>query len=184
MAPRRFSRVSFVAGSAIPSWSPDAQWIAYTGGTAERSSKVFRKRVDGSAGEEVVWVGEDLSSASDWTRDGRSLIGTDLRGEMGIYVVPLGGGEAQRIVAAPGGQYGGSLDPSGRLLAYTSLETGVDEIFVSTYPRGRRQMADLDRRRTDAGLGSRRQERPLRQGRRGPRGQYRDQLRFQRGDTT
>lgn len=55
---------------------------------------------------------------------------------MGIYVVPLGGGEAQRIVAAPGGQYGGSLDSSGRLLAYTSLETGVDEIFVSTFPEG------------------------------------------------
>ena len=136
IAPQRMSRVSFVAGSALASWSPDGKWIAYTGGTAERTSKVFRKRVDGSAGEEVVWVGKDLASASDWTRDGQALIGTDMRGDMGIYLVPLGGGEARRIVEAPGGQFSGALDPSGRYLAYDSIETGVDEIFISTFPEG------------------------------------------------
>jgi Tol biopolymer transport system component len=136
LAPQRMSRVSFVAGSAIASWSPDGEWIAYTGGTAGRTGKVFRKRVDGSAGEEVVWDGEDLASASDWTRDGRAIIGTDLRGEMGLYYVPIDGGESRRIVAAPGGQYSAAFDPSGRFLAYSSIETGIDEIFISTYPEG------------------------------------------------
>ena len=135
-APQRLSRVSFVAGSALASWSPDGEWIAYTGGTAERSSKVFRKRVDGSAGEELVWDGQDLASASDWTPDGRAIIGTDLRGELGLYYVPIDGGEARRILAAPGGQYSAAFDPSGRFLAYSSIETGVDEIFISTYPEG------------------------------------------------
>ncbi len=136
LAPQRMSRVSFVAGSAIASWSPDGEWIAYTGGTADRSSKVFRKRVDGSAGEELVWDGQDLASAADWTPDGQAIIGTDLRGELGLYHVPIDGSESRRIVAAPGGQYSAAFDPSGRFLAYTSIETGVDEIFISTYPEG------------------------------------------------
>jgi hypothetical protein len=79
---------------------------------------------------------------SDWTRDGRSLIAVDLRGatqagatsgqRLGVYLVPLDGGDARKIVDAPGEQWGGVLDPSGRFLAYTSTETGTDEVFVTS----------------------------------------------------
>ena len=86
-------------------------------GNADRTGKVFRKRVDGLAGEEVVWDGQDLASASDWTPDGRAIIGTDLWGRAGLYDVPLDGGESCWIVTAPGGQYSAAFDPSGRFLA-------------------------------------------------------------------
>ncbi len=135
-ASRGMSRITFVAGSALPVWSPDGAWIAYTGGSQERVHKVFRKRVEGAADEIVAWNGTDLNVACDWTRDGREILVSDLRGEMGLYRVPIGGGQEQRIVAAPGGQYGGALDPSGRFVAYTSIETGTDEIFVATFPDG------------------------------------------------
>jgi serine/threonine-protein kinase len=136
IASGRFSRLSFIAGSAFPSWSRDGAWMAYTGGMQGRVNAVFRKRVDGAAEEERIWQANDVGSVSDWFPDGRALVATDIRGELGLYLVPLGGGEARRLFAAPGGQYGGSFDPSGRFFAYASVETGVDEIFVSTLPEG------------------------------------------------
>ncbi len=76
----QLSRVTFVAGSALPVWSPDGAWVAYTGGSPGRVNSIFRKRIDGASDEERVWTGNDLVSATDWTRDGRSLIAMDLRG--------------------------------------------------------------------------------------------------------
>jgi hypothetical protein len=135
-AAQGLSRVTFATGSALPVWSPDGAWIAYTGGAGSRINALFRKRVDGQADELKVWQGNDLISALDWTPDGRALIAGDLIGELGLYLVPLGGGESRRIVASAGGQYSGALQPGGRLLAYTSVESGIDEVFVSTFPEG------------------------------------------------
>jgi len=131
------SRVTFDPGSALPAWSSDGEWIAYTGGSGTRSRTLFRKRVDGSSGEELVWKGNDVISASDWAPGDRSLVVTDLIGELQIFALSLDRQETRRILAAPGGQWGGSLRPGGGYIAYTSLETGTDEIFVSTYPEER-----------------------------------------------
>jgi serine/threonine-protein kinase len=133
-ASKGMSRITFIAGSALPAWSPDGRWIAYTGGSQDRVHKIFRKKVEGAADELVAWNGTDLNVACDWTRDGREILATDLRGEMGLYRVPIDGGPERRIAAAPGGQYGGALAPNGRYMAYTSIETGTDEIFVATFP--------------------------------------------------
>jgi serine/threonine-protein kinase len=135
LASARLSRFSFTAGSAFPAWSRDGAWIAYTGGSPGRVNRIFRKRTDGGAEEELVWKAVDLGTVADWTPDGRAFVGADLDGEFVLQLVSLGGG-TRRLFAAPGGQYGGSFDPSGRYFAYTSIETGVDEIFVSTVPEG------------------------------------------------
>ena len=135
-ASARLSRFSFIAGSAFPAWSRDGAWIGYTGGSPGRVNTIFRKRADGGAEEERLWKAIDLGTIADWAPDGRSFVGADLIGEFALQDVPLGGGEVRRIFAAPGGQYGGSFDPAGRYFAYTSIETGVDEIFVSTVPDG------------------------------------------------
>ena len=135
-ATRGMSRVTFTA-SGLPVWSPRGDAIAYTGGGSPgRISTIFQLRVDGTGAEATVWKGNDLTVACDWTRDGDGLVTTDLRGDLGLYLVSLAGGEARRIVAGPGGQYGAAFDPTGRYLAYVSIETGTDEVFVSTFPEG------------------------------------------------
>jgi serine/threonine-protein kinase len=136
-----FSRVTFDVGSALPAWSPDGAWISYTGGAGERVQTIFRKRVDGGDGEEKIWRGNDLISVSEWLPHGRALIAGDLvasgsGGDLGLFEISLDGSPPHRLVAAPGGQYGGSLRPGGGYLAYVSTETGVDEVFVSTFPEG------------------------------------------------
>jgi serine/threonine protein kinase/Tol biopolymer transport system component len=138
-ATKGMSRLTFAGGSALPVWSPDGRSLAYTGGSGARVNTTFRKRIDGSEDEVPVWKATDITSATDWTRDGRALIATDLRGAVGIglFLVPLDGTPEVQLGAAPGGQYSGNVDPSGRYLAYTSVETGVDEIFVSTFPESR-----------------------------------------------
>ena len=136
LASHGLSKLTLATGSTVSAWSPDGAWIAYSGGKGERVHVVFRKRIDGTADELRVHRGTDLVSVTDWTRDGRALICTDLVGELGLYLVPLAGGESRRIVAATGGQYAAAFNPSGRFLAYASVETGTDEIFVSTFPEG------------------------------------------------
>jgi eukaryotic-like serine/threonine-protein kinase len=131
------SPITFTRGSALPTWSPDGEWIAYTGGSPERGNTLFRKRVDGGSDEVKIVRGNDLIAVSSWMPDGRSMLATDLvAGEMGVFVVPLDGGEPQRVFAASAGQYSASLAPGARHVAFTSLESGTDEIFVSTFPEG------------------------------------------------
>jgi Tol biopolymer transport system component len=139
LASSAFSRVTFDVGSALPAWSPDGTSIAYTGGTGERIQTIFAKSVDGGAAERRIFRGNDLVSVSDWLPGGRSLVVSDLvvngGGALGLFEVALEGGAARPVVAAAGGgQYTASLRPGGGYLAYTTTETGIDEIFVSTFP--------------------------------------------------
>ena len=66
----------------------------------------------------------------DWSPDGRFLLGTDTDA---IWMVPVSpAGPPRRIVA---GRYP-KLSPDGRWLAYTSSDTGSDEVYVQPFPDG------------------------------------------------
>jgi hypothetical protein len=156
-ATRGLSRVTFAVGSSLPEWSPDGQWLAYTGGMGggDRLNSIFRKRIDGTGDEQRIWRGSDMTTVTDWSPDGRHLIVTDLPtgGAMGLY-----GASRRRLDTADrrraGNQYAATIDPTGRFVAYTSTETAWTS--SSRPSRRRRQVAGSPADRCRSGRDGRR----------------------------
>ena len=73
-----------------------------------------------------IVVRRDNQFASDWSRDGRTVVFTDVSEATGadIWSVELEGGEPRRVVSTPYYEAGGRLSPDGRWIAYHSNETG------------------------------------------------------------
>ena len=136
LAAQRLSRFTFTPASLWPVWSPDGRWIFFGGANGGRDATVFRKRADGVGAEEPYWKGTDIVLPTDWTPDGKALAVTNSTGEIDSYLISNDGKQSRELVAAPGTQWGVSFSPDGRFLAYTSTETGVEEVFVSSYPEG------------------------------------------------
>lgn len=126
--------------NTYPVWSPDGKWIAYT---SDRNghSNLYCKPADGSGVEELLLTDEQVTVASDWTRDGKFLLYE--RGAVGsnseIWALPLEGERKPRLVAArPENAFvaQGHLSPDGRWLAYTSTESGTPEVYVVPFGGG------------------------------------------------
>jgi dipeptidyl aminopeptidase/acylaminoacyl peptidase len=71
-----------------------------------------------------------------WLPDGSGLLVTDSASDIGSHLVPANGGAPTKLLHAPADEWGATVSPDGRFVAYVSTETGVDEIFVETFPPG------------------------------------------------
>ena len=77
----------------------------------------------------------------DWSPDGRHLLfsGT-ASSDYDLWLLPLGGDpKPVSFLSAPGDQLHGNFSPDGRLLAYSSSESGRFEVHVQTFPLTDRQ---------------------------------------------
>jgi eukaryotic-like serine/threonine-protein kinase len=79
---------------------------------------------------------------TDWSPDGQRIIfsvasfgsGTDL------WLLPLGeGAKPVKFITLPADEMHGNFSPDGRLVAYTSNESGRFEVYVETFPRSDRK---------------------------------------------
>ena len=58
-----------------------------------------------------------------------------------LWLLPLGdGGQPAKFIVSRGDQMHGNFSPDGRLLAYTSNESGRFEVYVETFPRSDRKL--------------------------------------------
>jgi len=124
-----------------PIWSPDGKWIAYT---SDRNghSNLLRKLADGSGAEELLLTDEAITTASDWSPDGKFLLYS--RGPSGanweIWGLPLEGDRKPWLIVphrdgnSSSGM--GSISPDGHWLAYTSNESGSNQIYVVAFRGG------------------------------------------------
>jgi Tol biopolymer transport system component len=138
------------AVNASPVWAPDGARIIFrttrTGGLAE-----FNAKSAGGGGKEEPVLSHTVSRASgalssnmmlyDWSPDGRHLLfSTITSSDSDLWLLPLAGDpKPVRFLSAPGDQWHGSFSPDGRLVAYTSNESGRLEVKVQTFPLTDRQ---------------------------------------------
>jgi eukaryotic-like serine/threonine-protein kinase len=74
---------------------------------------------------------------SDWSPDGRQLIFSVPAPASGydLWLLPLGEeGKPTKLIASPADEMHGNFSPDGRLVAYTSNESGKFEVYVQTVP--------------------------------------------------
>ncbi|MFL5520127.1 MAG: hypothetical protein ACJ8B6_04275 [Gemmatimonadales bacterium] len=134
-----FSRLTFDTRNAMrPRWTPDGRSLLYIATRDSSPESVWLQKADGSSAAEQLWrvPGRPIAEAS-LSRDGqwlvyRVVVGSGNRDVYGIRLgrdsvpVPLLTGAFQEQAAA--------LSPDGKWLAYTSNESGRDEIFVRPFP--------------------------------------------------
>jgi eukaryotic-like serine/threonine-protein kinase len=130
-------RLTTTGDATCPSWSPDGRVTYVT-----RSDSGIAVLAQSPSGREIpstmVILKPDVSaSAVGWSPDGKRLVLFGRRDSTGtdVLVVPLdSAGVVHPVAETPALEWGGTFSPDGRWIAYSSSESGSDEIYVQPYP--------------------------------------------------
>jgi Tol biopolymer transport system component/predicted Ser/Thr protein kinase len=131
------TRLTFEGGGAgNATWSPDGAEIVYApdGGN---SRDLYRKPASGAGQGELLVHSEETKTPQDWSRDGRFLLflqrekntGTDL------WALPMQGDRKPfPYLTTPFAKTQARFSPDGRWVVYTSIESGIKEVYVQPFP--------------------------------------------------
>jgi len=133
-ATNRSTRLTFDGSSSTPIWSPDGATIYYSSSAGGRY-RLLAKRVDGSGEEQLVldsksafWPDSISPREQLLALEGPSDDGQSYR----LWLLPLQG-ERKLVPFAPGlqgSQTHAAFSPDGRLIAYSSDESGLPQVYV------------------------------------------------------
>ena len=131
------SRLTSDGAATPPEWSPDGRHIAYVSGRIGSRAAVWWRSADGSGAPELIASMPDPVRDATFSPDGRSVIlRVDTpRWQRQLWLVPLDGDRTPRpLVVAGFDAMAARVSPDGRWLAYTSNESGRNEVYVRPFP--------------------------------------------------
>jgi len=132
--PRRFTSYSWSVHH--PLWSPDGASVVYTGNPGQGYS-LFRKSIVGDAPDERLTTSTSGARPTDWGT--KALVyeqaATDTAWD--VWYLPLpASGKPVPFLRTQFNEVQGHVSPDGRLMAYTSDESGTLEVYVQSFPAG------------------------------------------------
>jgi len=117
-------------------WSPGGDRIAFTS-TRSGAQDIYIMDSRGTGDATLIWQDRTYKVATDWSRNGRTLIVQRLSRETtwDLWALPLDG-HADPFPVADGKftEVQGRLSPDGHWIAYSSDETGKPQIYVQPFP--------------------------------------------------
>ena len=144
------TRLTFDTGiHSMPSWSGDGQRVLYVtqvGMNDANGSSIRAKQSSGTGQEEIVLDGTNPSTGlftflwPQWTPDGKYLAYQKQNGPANatFWAQPTTGDQKPFLVLQPQSPQGRivqtRLSPDGHWLAYTSTDSGREEVYVTTFP--------------------------------------------------
>jgi WD40 repeat protein len=131
------TRFTFAGGSG-PCWSPDDRRIVYSR-LQDGLLDLFSKPADGEGSEELLYKSQAHNIATDWSRDGKTILGTSfdvtLKRQYDLFTLPTTGEKSPRsLLETPFAEREGRFSPDGRWIAYLSDESGADGVYVMPFP--------------------------------------------------
>jgi serine/threonine protein kinase len=131
-------RLTYDPGRAwMPVWAPDGSRIAYTSNRG--NAEIYQKASNGVGNEEVLLKSDEWKRPYDWSPDGHILLyGASLGSErIDLWYLPLAGDERKPrpYLQTEFSQSQARFSPDGRFVAYTSNETGRNEVYVRPFPQ-------------------------------------------------
>jgi Tol biopolymer transport system component len=125
-----------------PVWFPDGKRVAYGSERIDNRPQIFVKNADGSGSEERLLESRDLDFPEHVSADGKYMVFTRKSQEgisigNDIWVLPLTGERKPfPYLQTKFNEAQARISPDGHWLAYTSDESGTQEIYISTFPVG------------------------------------------------
>jgi hypothetical protein len=120
---------------AFPTWSPDGSQIVFT---SNRSGvyDLYRKSSTGSGTEELLYQSTEGKGPNSWSPDGKFLIYYSLGQPTHLRLLAVDGAADRKPVPLIDPQFSsvtGRFSPDGRWFAYSSNESGKNEISVRPF---------------------------------------------------
>jgi Tol biopolymer transport system component len=100
---------------------------------------LYLKRGDGAGERELLLSSGNIDHPTDWTRNGQYLIFN--RGQLvspRIWILPMFG-DRMAFPLFPNAAYAhseGRVSPDGKWIAYDSAESGLGQVYVTSFPKG------------------------------------------------
>ena len=134
------TRVTADGGSGGLAWSPNGQQLAYmTGGAfTDTRSTVFVGDVSGTAPRIRLTETPHSQAAPDWSPDGKFVLFQQTSREANFdlwFVSMTEDRQAVPYLQTPHHESGGRFSPDGKWVAYTSDQSGRQEIWVAPFPQ-------------------------------------------------
>ena len=128
------------ADSNDPQWSPDGATLAYSV-NVPGGKDVVEQRVDAGSAR-VVASRPGTQFPTDWLHDGSALLVSEDAGanHFDILVQPANGSAARSYAATGAQETAGRISPHTHWVAYTSDESGREEVYVDSYPNPRHRV--------------------------------------------
>ena len=119
-------------------WDPTGARVAYSSTRGGTENNVWVGPVDGSGAPELLVDGDGGLDVESWSADGRVLLAHQHTADSGedLVTIPLDGAtpEVRPFLANEFSTAGTVFSPDGRYIAYTSDESGREEVYVRPFP--------------------------------------------------
>jgi Tol biopolymer transport system component len=126
----------------IPVWSSDGNTIVFAALRGKARQGIYRKPSNGAGTEELLLPSENSDMQvwpTSWSRDARfilyargSIAGAGQKAD--IWVLPVADRKPHLFVQAA---YDGQFSPNARWVAYTSRESGTEQVYVVPFEANR-----------------------------------------------
>jgi len=117
-------------------WSPDGSRIAFSS-DREGPRHLYQKATTGAGKEEPLLKTDRNKFPTDWSADGRFILFTvsDPKTKLDVWVLPLFGDQKPfPFLETESNERNARFSPDGQWVAYSSDESGVNQIYVQSFP--------------------------------------------------
>ena len=128
---------SGLASDFQPIWSPDGSSIVFNS-IRKGKDNLYKKPSSGVGIEEILYESNENQTATDWLYDGKVIVfnrdgGSGTRTD--IWILPLFRDKKPFVfLQTRFNEWGARFSPNGQWIAYTSDETGENEIYIRPFP--------------------------------------------------
>jgi Tol biopolymer transport system component len=129
------------ADELVPIVSPDGKRVAFMSNRTG-NPQLFVKSLDGTDEERAMTSTQPAKFPRSWSADGRFIAFREIGAtntQSDIDILDLRQQTERRFLASPFAETDAAFAPTGRWIAYVTDESGLPEVYVTTFPDGSRR---------------------------------------------